>query len=46
MSSEESTELRKELENLKEIDPKGINKLGIVDSDIFMSKILQRYKIK
>ena len=35
-------ELRNELENLKEPDPK--NKSGIVDIDLFMLKVLDKYR--
>jgi hypothetical protein len=39
---DEVKELRNELENLKEPDPK--NKSGIVDIDLFMLKVLDKYR--
>lgn len=41
---EEIKELKAELEIIKENDPKNINKTGIVDMDIFLSKYLIRYR--
>ena len=45
MTPEELNELKKELDNIKENDPKNFNKNGIVDVDIFLSKILARYRV-
>ena len=44
LSHEEITELRKELDNIKENDPKNINKNGIIDLDLYLTKILNRYR--
>jgi hypothetical protein len=44
MSIEENQELKKDIENLKEIDPKGINKAGIIDFDLFMERVLTKYR--
>ena len=45
MSSDELNEIKREVDFLKENDHKNINKLGIVDMDIFLSKILNRYRL-
>ena len=34
-----------DLENLKEIDPKNLNKAGIIDLDIFLVKVLAKYRL-
>jgi len=44
LSHEEIADLRKELDTIKEIDPKNINKNGIIDMDIYLTKILTRYR--
>lgn len=45
MTVEESNELKKEIESFKENDPKNLHKAGIIDFDIFMERILNKYKI-
>ena len=45
MTNEENIELKRDIESLNEIDPKNINKTGIIDFDAFMEKILNKYKI-
>ena len=45
MTVEENNDLKREIESFKENDPKNINKSGIIDFDIFMEKILTKYKI-
>ena len=42
---EEYLEFKKEFEPLKEVDPKNMNRFGIVDIDIFMTKILAKYRL-
>ncbi|CAD8128062.1 unnamed protein product [Paramecium sonneborni] len=42
LTEDEIKELRGDLDNLKESDPK--NKSGIVDLDLFMSKVLDKYR--
>ena len=44
MTSEELSELKKEVDFLKENDAKNINKLGKVDIDLFLTKILSKYR--
>jgi hypothetical protein len=44
LSSEEMAELRKEMEAMKEVDPKNLNKTGIIDLDIFLLKIITKYR--
>ncbi|CAD8185807.1 unnamed protein product [Paramecium pentaurelia] len=42
LTEDEIKELRQDLDNLKESDPK--NKSGVVDLDLFMSKVLDKYR--
>jgi len=42
---EEYTEFRKSVEVIKEADPKGINRNGIIDFDLLMTKVLAKYRI-
>lgn len=44
LSFEEIAELRKEIDGAKENDPKNINKNGIIDMDIYLSKVLIKYR--
>lgn len=44
MTTEENNEFKKEIELLKENDPRYPN-VSIVDLDIFMSKMLTKYKM-
>ena len=44
LSHEEIADFRKELDTIKEIDPKNINKNGIIDMDLYLTKILTRYR--
>jgi len=44
MTPEENQHLKSEVENLKELDLKGINKAGIIDFDLFMERMLSRYR--
>ena len=44
LSHEEITDLRKELDSIKENDPKNINKNGIIDMDVYLTKILTKYR--
>lgn len=44
MSPEENQVLKQEIETLKEVDPKGINKGGIIDFDFFMERLLSKYR--
>jgi len=45
MSFEEYTEFRKGIEAIKEADPRGINRNGIIDFDLLMTKVLAKYRI-
>ena len=45
MNFEEYTEFRKGIEVIKEADPKGINRNGIIDFDLLMTKVLAKYRI-
>lgn len=45
MTEEELRDLKNELEQVKENDPKGHNKSGVVDVDIFLVMVMQRYRI-
>ena len=45
LNHEEVNELRREIENLKENDPKGLNKTGLIDFDHFLKKILVKYRV-
>ena len=42
LTEDEIKELRGDLDNLKESDSK--NKSGVVDLDLFMSKVLDKYR--
>lgn len=42
LTEDEIKEVRNDLENLKESDSK--NKSGVVDIDLFMAKVLDKYK--
>ena len=44
MTTEENQHLKQEIENLKEPDPKGVNKAGIIDFDLFMERMLSKYR--
>ena len=44
MTIEENQQLKAEIEILKETDPKGVNKAGIIDFDLFMEKMLSKYR--
>lgn len=44
MTNEENAQLKQEIENLKESDSKGINKAGIIDFDLFMERMLSKYR--
>ncbi len=44
MTPEENTEFKKEIELLKEPDPKAVNKNGIIDFDLFMEKMLSKFR--
>ena len=45
LTNEEIADFRHEVDNLKEIDPRGLNKVGIIDFDHFLKKMLVRYRI-
>ena len=45
MTYEEKEELKKEMELLKEMDPRNVNKAGIIDFDQFMMQLFVKYKI-
>ena len=45
MSTEEYIDFKKEIEALKENDPKNLNRNGIIDIDRFVSKILAKYRV-
>jgi len=45
MPTEEYIEFKKEIEALKENDPKNLNRNGIIDIDRFVSKILAKYRV-
>lgn len=45
MATDEYIEFKREFEALKEPDPKNINRNGIVDIDLFMTKVLNKYRI-
>ena len=45
MTREEYLELKKEIETLAENDPKNNNTNGIIDFDLFMDRILTKYRI-
>ena len=44
LTNEEVSEMRKEIETLKENDEKNINKTGIIDIDLFLTVILMKYR--
>ena len=45
MGIEEYIEFKKEFEPMKEIDPKNQNRYGIIDMDLFMMKIITKYRL-
>lgn len=45
MPLEEYMEFRRSIEIIKETDPKGINRNGILDFDLMMTKVLAKYRI-
>lgn len=45
MGIEEYAEFRKGIESIKEPDPKGINRNGLMDFDLLMTKVLAKYRI-
>jgi len=45
MTTEEYVEFKKEFENIKENDPKNVNRNGIIDVDLFMTKVLAKYRV-
>jgi len=45
MPQEEYIDFKKEVENLKENDPKNLNRNGIIDIDRFISKVLGKYRV-
>jgi len=44
MPMEEYVDFKREFEAIKENDPKNINRNGIVDVDLFMTKVLTKYR--
>ncbi|KAL4436024.1 hypothetical protein ABPG74_022259 [Tetrahymena malaccensis] len=44
MTYDEQTEFKKDIESLKEIDSKGIHTNGIIDFDVFLNKMLAKYR--
>lgn len=45
MTHEEKDDLRREVELLKENDPKFINKSGIIDFDVLMMTVFVKYRV-
>ena len=45
MTNEDLIELRQYTETIKEVDLKSTNKSYIIDFDIFMHKVLLKYKL-
>ncbi|KAL4466832.1 hypothetical protein ABPG74_010429 [Tetrahymena malaccensis] len=45
MPFDDLVDLRQQLDSMKEVDLKHTNKIHVVDFDIFMSKVLQKYRI-
>ena len=45
MPQDEYIDFKKEVENLKENDPKNLNRNGIIDIDRFISKVLAKYRV-
>jgi len=45
MPQDEYIDFKKEVENLKENDPKNLNRNGIIDVDRFISKVLAKYRV-
>ena len=43
--TDEYVEFKREFDSIKESDPKNINRNGIVDFDLFMTKVLLKYRI-
>lgn len=44
ITSDEMVILKKELEEIKEIDKSGTNQPGVVNIDLFLEKVLQKYR--
>ncbi|EAR99655.1 hypothetical protein TTHERM_00589920 (macronuclear) [Tetrahymena thermophila SB210] len=44
MTYEEQTEFKKDIESLKEVDYKGVHTNGLIDFDIFLNKMLAKYR--
>lgn len=44
MTTNEMTDFKKEIEELKQRDPRNIHSLGLVDFDVFLSKTLSKYR--
>lgn len=40
----ENDEFKKEVESLKESDPKGVHSAGLIDFDVFINKMLDKYR--
>jgi hypothetical protein len=45
MGIQEYNDFKKEFETIKQADPKNINRVGIIDIDLFMTKILTKYRV-
>ncbi|CAD8074125.1 unnamed protein product [Paramecium primaurelia] len=45
MMEDELRDLKNDLENLKEPDPKNLNKQGLIDVDNFLIKVMNKYRI-
>lgn len=45
LGMEEYIEFKKDFEALKETDPKNVNRLGVIDIDMAMMKILAKFKV-
>lgn len=44
MTFDEQTELKKDIESLKENDNKGVHTAGVIDFDVFLNKMLIKYR--
>ncbi|KAL4486029.1 hypothetical protein ABPG72_003963 [Tetrahymena utriculariae] len=44
MTYDEQTEFKKDIESLKEVDSKGIHTNGLIDFDVFLNKMLAKYR--
>lgn len=44
MTFDENNEFRKAIESLKETDPRGLHSAGIIDFDVFLNKMLEKYR--